>query len=126
QGLLSSQGDPAQFNVVAAGARPLAYQWLRNGTNLDGETATYYAITAATTNDTAQYSVVVTNAYGATTSAAATLTVLPPGQTSSVTTGLVAYLNFDNNIRGQAGTTNNGSLYAGGATNGPRYRAGMI
>ncbi len=57
---------------------------------------------------------VVTNSYGATTSAVATLTVFPPGQASSVTNGLVVYLNFDNNINAQAGTTNNGSLYTGG------------
>jgi YVTN family beta-propeller protein len=45
---------------------------------------------------------------------------------ASVTTGLVVYLNFDNNINAQAGTTNNGSLYTGGATSGPRYTPGVI
>jgi len=38
----------------------------------------------------------------------------------------VVYLNFDNNIAAQAGTTNNGSLYTGGATLGPRYQPGII
>jgi autotransporter-associated beta strand protein/YVTN family beta-propeller protein len=122
-GLIVSQGDPARFSVVAAGARPLAYQWRRNNTNLAGATTNYYAIVAATTNDTAQYSVVVTNIYGATTSAVATLTAFPPGQVGSVTNGLVVYLNFNNNINAQAGTTNNGALYTGGAT---RYRTGII
>jgi autotransporter-associated beta strand protein/YVTN family beta-propeller protein len=126
QGLTINQGDPARFSVVAAGARPLAYQWRRSGTNLAAAAATFYAIAAPGTNDSAQYSVVVTNAYGATTSLVATLTVLPPGQATSVTTGLVAYLNFDNNINAQAGTTNNGSLYTGGATHGPRYMTGII
>jgi YVTN family beta-propeller protein/autotransporter-associated beta strand protein len=126
QGLKINEGDAARFTVVAAGARPLAYQWRRNNTNLTGATATYYAIGAATTNDTAQYSVVVTNSYGATTSAVATLTVFAPGQTGSVTNRLVVYLNFDNNINAQASTTNNGSLYAGGATSGSRYRTGII
>ncbi len=45
---------------------------------------------------------------------------------ASVTNGLVVYLNFDNNINAQAGTTNSGSLYNGGAANGPRYKTGMI
>ena len=126
RGLTISQGDPARFTVVAAGARPLAYLWQRNSTNLDGATATYYAIAAATTNDTAQYSVLVTNTYGATTSTVATLTVFPPGQGSSITNLLAVYLNFDNNINAQAGTTNNGSLYTGGVTAGPRYRTGVI
>jgi autotransporter-associated beta strand protein/YVTN family beta-propeller protein len=126
QGLILSQGDLARFSVVAAGTRPLAYQWRRDSTNLAGATATYYAIGAATTNDSAQYSVVVTNTYGGTTSAVATLTVHPPGLVGSVTNGLAVYLNFDNNINAQAGTTNNGLFYTGGATPGPRYRTGII
>ncbi len=126
QGLMVNQGDSARFSAVAAGARPLAYQWLRNGTNIADATATYYAIGAATTNDTARYSVIVTNTYGATTSAVATLTVLAPGQTGGVTNGLVVYLNFDNSINAQGGTTNHGALYTGGATSGPRYRTGII
>ncbi len=43
-----------------------------------------------------------------------------------VTNGLVVYLNFDDNIDAQAGTTNNGAIYTNGAVNGPRYKAGMI
>ncbi len=38
----------------------------------------------------------------------------------------MVYLNFDNNLNGQLGTTVNGTLYTGGATNGPRYRMGVI
>jgi YVTN family beta-propeller protein len=126
QGLMVSQGDPARFNVVAAGARPLAFQWRRDNTNIAGATAIYYAIGTATTHDTAQYCVVVTNTYGAATSAVAALTVLAPGQAGGLTNGLVVYLDFDNNINAQAGTTNNGALYTGGATSGPRYRTGII
>jgi hypothetical protein len=58
--------------------------------------------------------------------AVAVLTVLSPGQPTSVTNGLVVYLNFDNNLNGQLGTTVNGALWTGGATNGPRYKPGMI
>ena len=47
-----------------------------------------------------------------------------PAGAASVTNGLVVYLNFDNNLNAQAGTTNNGSLYTGGATSGPRYTRG--
>jgi autotransporter-associated beta strand protein/YVTN family beta-propeller protein len=126
QDLIINQGDPARFTVVAAGVRPLAYQWHRSGTNIAGATATYYAIVAAGTNDAAPYSVVVTNLYGSATSAVAILTVLPSGQPTSVTTGLVVYLNFDNNLKAQGGTTNNGSLYTGGATYGPRYTTSII
>ncbi len=126
QGMIVNEGSPARFSVVAAGARPLAYQWRRSGTNIPGATATYHALAAASTNDAGLYSAVVTNLYGTTTSAVAILTVLPPGQATSVTNGLVVYLDFDNNLEAQGGTTNNGSLYTGGATFGPRYTAGMI
>ena len=126
QGLTINTGAPARFSAVAAGVRPLAYQWRRNGTNIAGATTTYYSIAAASTNDTAPYTMVVTNIYGATTSSVAGLTVLPPGQAASVMTGLAVYLNFDHNLKAQGGTTNNGTIYTGGATFGPRYTAGMI
>jgi hypothetical protein len=45
---------------------------------------------------------------------------------ATVTNGLMVYLNFDNNLNAQAGTTNNGFLYTGGALNGPRYTPGVI
>jgi hypothetical protein len=47
---------------------------------------------AVTTNDTANYTVIVTNAYGSVTSAAAAVVVLP---LASVTDGLAAYWNFN-------------------------------
>jgi autotransporter-associated beta strand protein/YVTN family beta-propeller protein len=124
QGVVVSQGDPARFSVVAAGARPLAYQWRRGGANLGGATATSYSLAAANTNDAGAYNVVVANLYGSVTSAVAVLTVLPLG--GSITNGLAVYLNFDANIKAQGGTTNDGFLYTGGATHGPRYTPGMI
>jgi YVTN family beta-propeller protein len=77
------------------------------------------------TNDSANYSVVVTNFSGSASSAAAALNVVPVLPTS-LTNGLFVYLNFDNNITAQGGTTNNGSIYTGGATLGPRYKPGVI
>lgn len=68
------------FSVGASGSLPLSYQWLFNGTNLPG--ATNYSITFTNlqfSND-GVFSVVITNAFGSVTSAAAILTVLifPP------------------------------------------------
>src|SRR6185369_5778065 len=80
----------------------------------------------ASTNDSGNFTVVVTNISGSTTSTVATLNFLPPGGPTTVTTGLVVYLNFDNTLTAQAGTTNNGLLYNGGATLGPRYKSGVI
>jgi hypothetical protein len=69
-------GSDATFTVAATGTDPLAYQWRRNGSTLTGVTTASYTITNAQTTDAASYDVVVTNAAGSATSAAATLTVL--------------------------------------------------
>ncbi len=126
QSLTVSSGSPASFDVVAAGVRPIFYQWLKDGANIAGATTNRYTIPSAGTNDSGIFSVVLTNIYGRTTSSVATLNVLPPGGPTTVTNGLVVYLNFDNNLAAQAGTTNHGQLYTGGATFGPRYKSGMI
>ena len=76
-------GGNAVFSVAAGGATPLAYQWRKNGTNISnggnisGATTNVLTFTAATTNNSGNYSVVITNAYGSITSAVATLTVTP-------------------------------------------------
>jgi hypothetical protein len=65
------------FTVGADGTTPLAYQWQFNGTNIANATTSSFSVTNATpqTNQ-GSYSVVVTNDYGAATSAVAVLTVL--------------------------------------------------
>ena len=54
---------------------PLGYQWLFNGTNLPGATASILILSNAAPDQAGSYSVVVTNQYGAVTSAVATLTL---------------------------------------------------
>ena len=126
QDLAANPGSPASFKALAAGARPLGYQWLKNGAVLAAATTTVYALAAASTNDAAAYSVVVTNSFGGITSALAVLTVNGTSPPTTLTNGLVVYLNFDGNLNAQAGTTVNGALYTGGAANGPRYKPGVI
>jgi sugar lactone lactonase YvrE len=78
QGQTVAQGSVASFNVTASGSSPFSYQWRLYGTNLNG-TASSYTVASAQPGNAGPYSVVVTNAYGAITSAVATLTVvLPP------------------------------------------------
>jgi len=125
QNLTVSAGSSASFVALAAGSRPLTYQWQKDGQPIATATATSYTISSVGSNDVAGYNVTVANSYGAVTSAVASLTLRPPS-TSSITNGLVVYLNFDDNLNAQAGTTNNGSLYTGGATAGPRYAPGII
>jgi len=77
------EGTAATFTVTAAGAAPLAYQWLSstdgvNFTAIDGATSASFS-TGATTlaQNGTHYRVVVSNGLGSVTSSAATLTVTP-------------------------------------------------
>ena len=69
-------GQSAQFNVAVSGTLPYSYQWRKNGTNFPGATASTLTLTNVQIADGgAAWQVVVTNAYGAMTSAVALLTV---------------------------------------------------
>jgi acetyl esterase/lipase len=73
-----SAGGIATFSLTASGSLPLAYQWLRNSSPISGATNSNYSFSGVATGDSGStFSVTVTNAYGAVTSAAATLTVNP-------------------------------------------------
>jgi uncharacterized repeat protein (TIGR01451 family) len=71
-----NQGSDAAFSVTARGALPLSYQWVFKGTNIPGATASGFTRVNAQAADSGDYSVVVTNAFGAAVSSNATLTVL--------------------------------------------------
>jgi hypothetical protein len=69
-------GQAATFSVTASGTAPFTYQWQREGVNIAGATAATYSITAPTVADNgAKFQVVISNAAGSVTSAAAVLTV---------------------------------------------------
>jgi hypothetical protein len=63
------------FAVTAIGQGPLSYQWKKGGVNIAGATSATYYIANPQAGDAGSYTVVVTNAFGSTTSNAATLTV---------------------------------------------------
>jgi hypothetical protein len=77
-------GSNALFSASVNGALPLVYKWQQNGTNLvnggnlSGATTNALALTAVTATNAGNYTLVVTNIYGAATSSVATLTVLLP------------------------------------------------
>jgi hypothetical protein len=76
-------GQTANFTVGAVGAEPFFYQWLFNSTAIplaSNSTANSpsLVIPGATTNNNGAYRVVITNAFGAVTSAVAQLLILPP------------------------------------------------
>lgn len=68
-------GSAASFSVAAYGAATLSYQWYHDGTAIGGANAATLAIATASSADAGSYHVVVTNAKGTATSAAATLSV---------------------------------------------------
>jgi hypothetical protein len=74
-------GGTANFTIVAGGTSPLSYRWQKNNANLNdgghysGVTTSTLTITGADSGDAANYRCVVTNAFGSTNSANATLTV---------------------------------------------------
>jgi alpha-tubulin suppressor-like RCC1 family protein len=74
-GGIAWSGRDWTLQTVAAGAAPLYYQWLLNGTNLDGATNSTLTIPAISTNNAGNYQVVVSNALGVATSFAVPITV---------------------------------------------------
>ncbi len=80
-------GQTAAFTVVAAGTAPLSYQWQKNGVAISGATSSSYTTPATTSSDNgAQFTVVVSNTAGSVTSNAATLTVNAAPVAPSITT----------------------------------------
>lgn len=74
-------GSRFTLTAVGAGQAPLSYSWLFNGTNLaagtnfSGLSSNILSIASVTTNNAGNYSVVITNSYGAVTSSVAALTI---------------------------------------------------
>ncbi|MCF7709002.1 MAG: lamin tail domain-containing protein [Verrucomicrobia bacterium] len=75
--LMIRPGDKAEFNVSAAGTEPLSYQWLFDGVEIDGATNSTLIIQGASTNQSGEYWVEVSNEAGSNSSAHAVLDVNP-------------------------------------------------
>ena len=105
-------GSNAVFSVTASGTAPFYYQWQFDSANLtdngriSGSQSNELTVPVAQGPDSGDYQVVITNAYGAATSAVAVLTVeLPPSistppQSQSVGVGGTA--NFTVGVSGTA------------------------
>ena len=87
-------GTNASFTVTAAGSRPLSYEWLVNGTPLDGETNATLMLTNVQYSQSGNgYSVIVTNGGGSATSASATLNLInTPPNISGIANQIVSYI----------------------------------
>lgn len=80
--------QPQNLRLIQGGSGTLSvlpdqvvtsYQWQQSGTNLAGATTSTYAINNAHLTNAGDYLCIVTNTYGAATSAVATVTVTLPG-----------------------------------------------
>jgi hypothetical protein len=71
-------GSPVSVAPVVYGNPTLAYQWLKDGSPVSGQTDLALTFGNVTTNNSGNYSVVVTNAYGAITSSVVALLVTYP------------------------------------------------
>jgi len=65
----------AVWTVAASAALPVNYYWYKNGAPIAGATSATYKINAAQLADTGNYSVIVSNAYGAVASRVVSLAV---------------------------------------------------
>ena len=83
QGGTITVGSKFTFSVAASGTRPLFYQWFKGNTALAGDTQSSFTLAKAAATDSGTYTVVVTNTWGAVTSAPAVLNV---GLTPTITT----------------------------------------
>ncbi|HLJ22964.1 MAG TPA: choice-of-anchor D domain-containing protein [Candidatus Acidoferrales bacterium] len=80
-------GQTATFNVAATGTAPMAYQWSKNGSPLSGATSSSYTTPAETMADnSAKFTVAVSNSAGSATSNAAVLTVSSATVAPAITT----------------------------------------
>jgi hypothetical protein len=143
QSKAAGTGQGVTFSVTATGNPTPTFQWRKNGSAISGATSASFSIGSVTSGDNGAYSVVVTNAIGSATSAAANLTVSasqsgpsfvshPVSQTvapggsvtfsvSTVTTGS-ASLQWTKNGTAIAGATSNSLvLNSVSATNSGRY-----
>ena len=83
-------GDPISVSMQAAGTLPIQYIWCTNGVPIPGPNANTFTLPAAALSDSANYSVIITNAYGAKTSDVVRVDVHLEQQTP------LAQRNFDN------------------------------
>lgn len=84
QNAVVSEGETARFSVAAQDESQLRYQWLRNGTAIEGANSNTLVVSNARRSDNgAQFSVVLTNPGGSVQSRSAVLRVQAAGQVAA-------------------------------------------
>jgi hypothetical protein len=114
-------GANTTLSVVAFGSVPLSYQWSKGSILIPGATSSSLTFSNVYYTDSGAYSVAITNGIGATNSAAATLTVMPPPTFANLTNDLVLHLRFDGSYADSSGRANDAS-----AVGSPTFLAGKV
>ncbi len=78
-------GSEVTFSAEAVGLPPLSWQWRFNGADIAGATGTALTLTNVQFSDAGEYTAVVSNSGGTTTSAVGTLTVIWPAPVADFT-----------------------------------------
>ncbi|MBS0631586.1 MAG: immunoglobulin domain-containing protein [Verrucomicrobia bacterium] len=84
-------GANVTFTAVASGNPAPTYQWVKNGTAIDGATSGTYTISNAQPGDAGSYAVLAKNTAGTVSSATATLTVNTPPVFTTVPTAQIVF-----------------------------------
>jgi len=108
-------GANVSFSVFAVGDGPFTYQWFKAGAPIAGANSASLLLPGAQAADAASYTVSVSNANGADTSAAATLTIATPaaGATPTLPTIPAAVFNVtDYGAVGDGATDNTAAIAA--------------
>ena len=86
----------ATFSVADTGTSPIAYQWRKNGAAISGATSSTYTTPATTTSDnSSQFTVLISNCVGSTLSNAAALTVNTPTYMLTVNPSTLSFGNVN-------------------------------
>lgn len=92
------------MSVDARGSLAISYQWLFNGTKIQGANSSVYSIPEVSSSNAGDYSVVVSNVVGSITTRVAKLTVLVPAritlQPQSQSVGIGSNVNFSVSAQG--------------------------
>ena len=111
--LVINQGLDATFTVAASSQSAMTYQWQFKGKSLAGATSSILTLPNVQTGNAGTYSVIVSNATGASPSTGAVLTVLLP-----LPPRLVGLWRFDEDtgidVQDSSGLTNHGVLTSDG------------
>ena len=105
----SVAGGTTGFTATVSGTAPIAFQWYKDGTLIDGATNTSLVVTNVQSSSTGGYSLQASNSAGVISSANAALVILPP---------TLLLPNSEFNLTGFGGKASGGGVIA---TNDPAY-----